>query len=135
MPPRTRALAGESEAGFTLLEIVIALAILGLSLGVLFGILSHSISRAKANEVEARERALARAVLGQATIERDSYGATGHTDDGLIWHLQTVPYGTAEDAASWSHRLVELRLTISTSGGGHQFSYRTLRLMAQRVGP
>jgi len=82
-PPRGRPRSGKREAGFTLIEVVVAFVMLALVLGVSFQIFSTGLQRA--GDLEDYSRAL---VIAQSRLAEASYGDTfeegeksGETDD------------------------------------------------------
>ena len=92
-----------SEAGFTLVEIVAALAILALSLGALFGVLSDGIGRAGHAEAHAQAGSLAQSLLARAGAEIPLQKGimTGEFPQGYGWRLQMEPYGDSADHRAW----------------------------------
>ena len=114
-PVHGRGKSDRSHAGFTLLEIVVALAILGLSLTVLFGIFSQNVARTQLNETRAAERALASALL--LTAEAGSpTGSVGRTPSGFVWRVAFAPYGGPEDEKNWPQPVSEITVTVSRAG-------------------
>ncbi len=101
------------DAGFTLLEIVVALAILGLSLTVLFGIFSQNVARTHLNEVRAEERALANSLLLNAEAEASPANTMGRTKSGFVWRVASAPYGTSEDEKNWPQAVSEITVTVT----------------------
>jgi len=91
-----------SDAGFTLMEVLVALAILSLSLGVLFAAFSQSLDRAHRNQRDMKARLLAQALLeGTVVPGQVRLGQThGETADGLFWTLDVRPFGTTDDRSS-----------------------------------
>lgn len=118
------------EKGFTLLEVVVALAILGLSLGVLFGIFSQSVARTHANTMRENERLLAATLLQQA-LRPDHIPAdnSGRTDNGLVWQLRAFPFGSEDDTHNWPESAIKVVVTVSRSDQpGDHVTLSTLRL-------
>src|SRR5271167_3741479 len=88
-----------APAGFTLLELLVALVILGLGLTVLFGSVGDGVRGAS---LAARQRDAASAAESMlAELGHSRPLADGETDgdlpNGLHWHLVVGPYGEAYD--------------------------------------
>jgi len=121
---------GGSDAGFTLLEIVVALAILGLSLTVLFGIFSQNVARTHLNEVRAEERALASSLLLSSEATVAPTNSTGRTPSGLVWRVGSVPYGSSDDEQNWPQAVSEITVTVARAGDLRtSVTLRTLKLV------
>ena len=127
-----RALRSGHQRGFTLLEVLVAIAILSLSLGVIFGIFSQSIARTEANAGEAEARTLAQSLMERTRAEPPA-NASGVTDDGFVWRVEVAPYGSDEDRAAWSKDLEQV--TVRVSWPGNLGSTRTLSLTTLRLAP
>jgi general secretion pathway protein I len=128
----TRAAARES--GFTLLEVLVALTILSLSLGVLFGIFSQGLARAKETERETEARMLAQSLLAEtASTPPQSFGETdGMSDTGLSWQLKVSPYPQHDDQNAQLHAaIVSATVAWKASAGRHSLTLTTLRLAAK----
>ncbi len=128
-------LAAGRDRGFTLLEVLIALAILGLSLTVLFNLFGNSLNLAREGETEAAAAALAQSLLerlGPETPIRDG-DLTGKTADDLRWRLHVEPYGNEQDRAAWpiAAKTVSATVTWSSVLGDRSLTLATLRLAPQ----
>jgi len=84
-----------SEAGFTLVEVIAALAMLSIGLGVLLSVISTSLQRTTAAAQALVASSLAQSLLADVGVnaavmpgEREGSEATG-----LHWRLTIVPYG------------------------------------------
>ena len=125
--------------GFTLLEVLVAFALLALSLGVLMQIFSGTMRNAERVREQAQATALARSVLASAGIEVpiDGREMSGELDGKYRWHLQATPADPGADpatGASGGAVLWELTAAVEWDGppGGppHGFALSTLRLQA-----
>ena len=89
----------QGEAGFTLVEVIVAFAILALALGVLMFIISDGIQRSAQAELAAEAASLAQSLLAQAAAETPlrSGERAGQFDDRRRWRLRTEPYAGAGD--------------------------------------
>lgn len=119
--------------GFTLLEVLVALTVLGVALTVLFGIFGHSLSRSRETLSRLEARTAAAALLAQAeTAPALKYGETqGHLSSGLDWRLSVRPYGDDKDRQAWPAAAAQVVATIrwGEHGDGQTFTLSTLRLM------
>jgi general secretion pathway protein I len=82
-------------AGFTLVEIIVALAILALSLNVILPTISDGLWRTSEAEAQAEAASLARSLLAQAgiSVPLQNGEAAGRFDNGFRWRLEVTPYG------------------------------------------
>jgi len=122
----------KSQAGFTLIEVLVALTILSISLAALLAIFMQGLDRARESDNEAGARVLAQSLLAQAkTAANPSMGTSVGKSDNFLWRLQIVPYGTAQDRASWQDNVAEIVATVSWQGDGglRSISLSTLRLL------
>jgi general secretion pathway protein I len=120
-----------TDEGFTLIEVVVALAILGMALTLLFAIFSQSLSRERKNEIRGQERALAQSLLQRALLE-PVRNESGTSDDGLVWQVVYAPYGSQDDTRSWSNSAWQLTVVVGdNSGANNRVTLRTLRLGAK----
>ncbi|MGA9795323.1 MAG: type II secretion system protein [Rhizomicrobium sp.] len=119
------------ERGFTLLEVLVALTILSLSLGVLLAIFSQSLSRAEENATEASARTLAHSLLAQAeAAPHPAFGDTNGVSNGLRWRVRIAPYGSDADQTAWQHVAQQLDATVNWQ---YQGRTRSLTLSSLRL--
>jgi general secretion pathway protein I len=92
--PTGRLLIPRSARGFTLVEVVVAFAVLAITFGALYEVLGSSLHRA--SEVERYERAVmsAQSLLAEfsATARPEEGAVSGKTSDGMAWERQIEPY-------------------------------------------
>jgi general secretion pathway protein I len=92
-----------SQDGFTLIEVLVALAILSVSLGVLMRVMSVNLERVRVNQSDTTATLLLQSVisgLGQ-TIPLQAGVVEGHFSDGFDWRVEIAPYGTEADQTAW----------------------------------
>lgn len=133
--PRSRTGDARGEQGFTLLEILVALAILSVSLATLLGIFSMSLDRARQSENEMSARILAQALIAQADAVTDpQLGARGGTaGHGYSWRLELRPYGAnASFGPASDTRLASVTASVMWQGSG---GTRSLTLYSLRTIP
>jgi general secretion pathway protein I len=127
------------ERGFTLLEVLVALTILGVALTVLFGIFGHSLSRSRETQSRLEARVLATSLLAEArTAPALAFGQrSGRMRSGMDWHLTVRPYGDDKDAEAWPAAAAQVTATVrwGDRGPGQTFSLSTLRLLPKKAQP
>ena len=122
------------DTGFTLIEVLVALTILSLSLGVLFGIFSQGLARAQETERETGARMLAQSLLAEtASSPPQSFGETdGTTHGGLAWQLKIAPYPQHDDQNAQLHAAI-VSATVEWQGTGapRSLTLTTLQLVGK----
>jgi general secretion pathway protein I len=128
-----------SSPGFTLLEVIVALAILAISLGALLRIFSNDLNRASETEAQVVANALAQSLLARlGTEEALADGDTaGKFNNGFRWRLRVAPYGDSQDRAAWPVEAHQVTAEVSWLDGGRERSVSlvTLRLAPKAVTP
>jgi general secretion pathway protein I len=85
-------LATQRQRGFTLLEILVALAILGLSAGTMMAALNTAANTSRAAADQATALSIAQSLLAAQTAAPGPFGeTTGTTPQGYHWQLITKP--------------------------------------------
>jgi general secretion pathway protein I len=127
------------EAGFTLVEVIVALAMLSVGLTVLLGIISSSLSRTGIAERTAEAASLAQSLLAQAGTEL-AIGAGER--DGVFphdyrWHLTMRPYPSPHQAPERAIALYQVTAQVGWGEGAEQRSFvlSTLRFGPRTVRP
>lgn len=118
------------DDGFTLIEVLVALTILSLSLTMLLGTLSQSLSRNRESERGAAARVLAQSLLTKAETgapPKQSH-ADGETDGGLAWSIDMTPYPQHDDDKASVHA-ANISVTVTWEDGQHALTLSTLRLV------
>lgn len=127
------------EHGFTLLEVLVALTILGVALTVLFAVFGHSLDRSRETQSRLEARSAAAALLAQAeTAPTLPYGErSGRLSSGMDWTLDVRPYGDDKDLQAWPASAAQVTATIrwGTRGPGQSFALTTLRLLPKERAP
>ncbi|HWA90947.1 MAG TPA: type II secretion system protein [Rhizomicrobium sp.] len=127
------------ERGFTLLEVLVALTILGVALTVLFGIFGHSLSRARETQSRLEARTLASSLLAEAeTAPALAYGDRGgRVQSGMDWQLSVRPYGDDKDLQAWPSAAAQVSATVrwGDRGPGQSLTLTTLRLLPKKTQP
>jgi len=111
------------ERGFTLVELLVSLAILTIALSVLFGTISSALDRTRKSRDEAVAASLAQSLLARATVAPPVLGETyGTYANGFRWQLAVRPYGNAADAKAWHVSAYQMRATVLWPGGTRSLS-------------
>lgn len=93
----------DDEAGFTLVEVIFALAILALSLSVLLSVISNGIRQTDRAQGLAQAGLLAQSLLAKVGTEVpiQEGGTAGESPGGFRWQVLIEPYGDAADREGW----------------------------------
>lgn len=136
---RRRAAAGMRQRGYTLLEIVVAFAVLGLALSLLLGTLSGGVRQVRWSADSARAALHAQSLLDAIGVgEVPPPGRSdGQFEDGRYrWVLDVAPYQDPERlpgplADPFAPRLLALQLRVEWGQGGprERLQLQTLRLL------
>jgi general secretion pathway protein I len=125
--------ARRGSRGFSLLEVLVAFAILALSLGVLMQIFQRALTTTAVSSEYSRIVALAEAKLAAVgadfPLEEGVY--SGDPEDGMDWILSIQPY-EPDDALGMVSALQPYVVTavasLPTRSGARQVTLRSLRL-------
>ncbi len=125
---------GTGSAGFTLIEILVALAILALTFGFAFQALSDGFEWLDRDRRNAEAVLLAQSMLARLghDIALEDGVSSGRTADGLSWQIETTPYGDTEDLPP--DRLIGHRIDV-TVGWTERDRERQVRLTTLRLAP
>jgi general secretion pathway protein I len=128
----------DTEAGFALIEVIAALAILALSLGVLLSVISDGIRRTGQAEKMAEASSLAQSLLAKVGTELpvQQGDMTGELADGFRWRLRMEPYGDSVDRQQWPLGVFTVSAEVTWGDAGiwgdhgqaHSVAVTTLRL-------
>ena len=124
----------DGEHGFTLLELLVALSILGISLTTLMAVFGEGLDRASDAERRMEARLLAQSLIAGAGIETplEIGTASGDSDTGIHWERIIEPFGNRRDHESWDFGAVQLTATVSWLRGEDEAS---LTLTSLRLAP
>lgn len=118
-------------SGFTLVEVVVAFAVLAITFTTLYEVLGSSLHRA--SEVERYERAVmsAQSLLAEASaiakLREDT--TSGKTPDGMLWERQIEPYDVGRPLQS---ELKPFLVTVTVHWGSR--AAQTLQLQTILLG-
>lgn len=122
----------ESSAGFTLLEVLVALAIAAVALSTLIPMLGDVLRRATDTETMSAAILLAQSKL--AAIGREhpliTGSSTGTTAEGLRWQARVERYGDAAEQRAWpvAAYAVTVEVRWQERGKDKSIALATLRL-------
>lgn len=115
------------QAGFSLLEVLVAFAIMALALGVLYQALGGSLRGVGAAGDSTRAVLLAQSVLElYDVVPPEGLTEDGVTDDGLVWELRSAPFPVAIENPQWELHEVVARVRWQDRGRDREFALTTL---------
>jgi general secretion pathway protein I len=127
------------EEGFSLVEIVVALAILSLSLGILLSVISDGIRRAdqakRMDEAESMGQSLLARVGAELPLGQGQ--TTGEFGNGFHWRLTIEAYGDRTDRMQQPLGAYTISAEVLWNNGFEERSVvlKTLRLGAKQPEP
>ena len=124
----------EHEAGFTLVEVIVALAILSVGLSVLLGSISSGLQQTANAERMAEAGSLAQSLMDEVGTELPikSEERDGQFPNGYRWHLKMHQYGNVKEREEWPVGLYMISTEVEWEEGARRRSYGLTTL---RVGP
>jgi general secretion pathway protein I len=131
-----RSPAARADPGFTLIEVLVAFAIMAIALGTLFAVFGSGLRRGGQIEAERNALAVAQSVLADigGEIPLADGKAEGEAPGGMRWRVDIQPYAveagqTQQSAPALPVRAHEVAVAVSWGGGaGQVVTLRTLRL-------
>jgi general secretion pathway protein I len=128
--------APQRRAGFTLVEIIVALAILALSLDVILPAISDALWRTGEAEAQAEAASLGRSLLAQAgtAVPLNNGAAAGQFENGFRWRLEVTPYGSADQTMPLRAYKVVAEVFWDDARHERSVALTTLRLGANGAG-
>lgn len=109
-----------TEAGFTLLEVMVSLAILSMGILMVIQLFSGGLDLARAASDHTGAVLLAREKMAQTLVEKDlKAGVTGGAGaDGLQWKVEVSPYDNKIAAASEGLSIMKVVVSVKDAGKG-----------------
>lgn len=131
------------QRGYTLIEVIVAFALLALALTLLLGSLSGAARQVRAADDASRAALHAQSLLAGIGVEQplQPQRSSGEFDQGRYrWTLQVTPYAdphrARDAAAAGAAQLLQLDLAVQWGEGPAQrLQWRTLRLAAAEAAP
>ena len=120
---------GFSQRGFTLLEVIIALAILGVSFALAMELLANGVRSAKASEDYTQAVLLARQKIAEMAITTSLRGSAEQGDfgGGFRWSSEVLPLPQEENLPARLYQ-VRVRVTWPSRRGGKSLDLYTMRM-------
>jgi general secretion pathway protein I len=115
------------QAGFTLLELLVAFVIMAFSLGMLYQASGGAVRSVGDTEQYARATVLAQSLLNaKSAVPETGWNESGESA-GLAWTVRSAPYGNASSNPSVP-RLHEIQIVISWTNwrGSREMQLSTL---------
>lgn len=105
--------------GFTLVELLVSLAILAVALAVLFSAISGSLDRTRKGRNEALAASLVQSLLTRAGTERPLAAgeSAGVYSNGFRWRLVVRPFGNNDDAKARHVAAFAVQASVSWQEG------------------
>ena len=134
LPRKIPASAGHRTAGFTLIEVLVALAVVGLALGAMAGVFSNGLLGHETASGAETALALAEGQLALAAATPRPGAASGIYDGRFAWQTTVAPFKDTADKDLPSPAALPLlyRIAVSVSWRdgyrSRQVSLSTLRL-------
>jgi general secretion pathway protein I len=125
-------IGAKREAGFTLVEVIVALAILSAGLGLLLGLISNSLRQTASAQRMAGAGSLAQSLMAEVGTDLPIRAEVrdGQYLNGYRWHLKMQPYDSARDNEDRPVGLYSISAEVEwEEGAGRRFyALTTLRL-------
>lgn len=111
----------KKQSGFSLLEMVVAVAILGLALGALYQAVGGATRNVRTDQRYAYAVELARSLVADhSLVPLEGAGGSGETSGGFRWEYVTQPVERPRGSALSGGRLQRIRVTVGWSDGSRQ---------------
>ena len=122
------------EAGFTLVEVIVALAILSAGLSLLLGLISNSLRQTASAQRMARASSLAQSLMAEAGTDLAIRAEVrdGQYPNGYRWHLKMQPYDSTRDNEDRPFGLYSISAEVEWEEGTER---RSFALSTLRLGP
>ncbi|WP_409977601.1 MULTISPECIES: prepilin-type N-terminal cleavage/methylation domain-containing protein [unclassified Bradyrhizobium] len=132
--PAQSASKRRGEAGFSLVEVIVALAMLSVGLTVLLGMISNGLGRTGTAERTAEAVSLAQSLLAEVGAELAIKAdlRAGEFPHGFRWHLTMRPYHPSREGGERGIELYQVSAQVDWDEGADQ---RSFELSTLRLGP
>ena len=120
------------DHGFTLIEVLVSFAILGISIGAIMMTIANGLRLTVNGETEGLALALANSVLDR--VGQDMPLINGHlsgNEAGYSWNVEIAPYGTADDQSGWP--IVAKTITVKVQPS-NAFQNTAIQLTSLKLG-
>jgi general secretion pathway protein I len=127
------------DDGFTLVEVVVAISILALMVGVIFRANSDSVRNIERADRLIEASTVAQGLMAEigAEIALREGEVHGQSVGGLPWRVRMERYGDPADRAQWplAAYTVTAEVTLLEAAGGQTVTLKTLRLGPKETSP
>lgn len=127
------------DGGFTLVEVVVAIAILALLAGSIFRVNADSVRNVHRADGLADAQVLAQSLIAKVghEIALEEGETNGEASNDLQWRLQIKRYGDDADRQQWpvAAYLVAVNVTVRDNTGEQHIALMTLRLGRRDASP
>ena len=106
-------LSDSHRAGFTLIEVIVAIAILAISLVTVMQLFSGSLRASRASCDYTRAIVHAKDRMEELSVNPviSEHVQGGRFEDGFTWEAETLPYPTEHDTGDVSLQMVKVRVS------------------------
>ncbi|MEE4277603.1 MAG: type II secretion system protein [Halieaceae bacterium] len=119
--------------GFSLLELLVAIAILGLSLGALLRSATTATRNVAIDERYLYAVELSKSLLAQySEVPAAGFASSGETSGGFAWSVRARPVPRPRDSRTGEGRLQDMRVQVSWQDGLRERSVRLDSVVAGR---
>jgi general secretion pathway protein I len=127
-PPRRR------RAGFTLVEVIVAIAILSIALSSLMTMIGNALRQTGQADRMAEAGALAQSLLARlgSELPLGERQDVGQFENGFRWRLNSQRFGDAGDRQQWPMSAYKVSVEVTWHDG---FRERSFALTTLRLGP
>jgi general secretion pathway protein I len=134
-PPHPNEPHEGKDAGFAILETLVALAILAIALGVLLAVITDGIRRQGRAEKLAEATLHAQSLLARvgADVPLKVGATTGTLSNGMHWQVLVERYGDAAERKAWPAGAYRVVVNVISEGGEQNGPLVTLTTL--RLGP
>jgi general secretion pathway protein I len=123
--------AVRSDSGFTLIEVLVSLTILGVGLAALLRIFSGGLDLSRETQAEMYAAGLAQSLLDEVgTVRPVQEGdVSGQFDERYSWQIRAQPYGGYDERQAWSANPLVVTIVVRWQEGSQMraLTLRTLR--------
>lgn len=123
---------GDRQAGFTHLEVIVALAVLSVSLTLILRTLSGGFHHQQRAATLANATAFAQSLLARigSDLPLNAGRQSGSLPNGFWWEVQVIPYGDGADLQAWPVAAYSMTVRVFEREGAEKeaFALTTLRL-------
>jgi len=124
------------DDGFTLVEVLVALTILGLSVAVLFAIFSQGLERTREDRRAMEARVFAQSLLTRVEAAPPITDSRGTEQSGLTWQIHVEPADeTGRKQTGLSAELVSVSVRWSVGEQGKSLRLATLAIAPKEARP